>query len=95
MDAQLDSDCEARHARTGARAAVADAIDATGATSMAKEPINVGNGRPIVRFESPAHGSFFAEPDVIVLDKACEGYKIDVPRVMRLQNGMYRARGPA
>lgn len=35
------------------------AIDSTGAKSTAKETINVGNGRPIVRFESPAHGSFF------------------------------------
>ena len=35
------------------------ALDASGAKSTAKEMIHVGNGRPIVRFESPAHGSFF------------------------------------
>ena len=35
------------------------ATDASGAKSTTKEIINVGNGRPIVRFESPVHGSFF------------------------------------
>jgi cytochrome c len=35
------------------------ALDASGAKSTAKEMIHVGNGRPVVRFESPAHGSFF------------------------------------
>lgn len=35
------------------------AIDGSGEKSTAKEIIKVGNGRPIVRFESPAHGSFF------------------------------------
>jgi cytochrome c len=35
------------------------AIDASGEKSTAKEMINVGNGRPLLRFESPAHGSFF------------------------------------
>jgi len=35
------------------------AIDPSGARSVAKETVNVGNGRPTVRFESPAHGSFF------------------------------------
>jgi cytochrome c len=35
------------------------ALDSSGAKSTAKEMIHVGNGRPIVRFESPAHGSFF------------------------------------
>ena len=34
-------------------------LDASGAKSTAKEMISVGNGRPIVRFEAPAHGSFF------------------------------------
>ena len=33
--------------------------DASGAKSSAKETIHVGNGRPAVRFVSPAHGSFF------------------------------------
>jgi cytochrome c len=33
--------------------------DADGATSVARETVQVGNGRPLVRFESPAHGSFF------------------------------------
>jgi cytochrome c len=35
------------------------ALDSGGAKSTAKEMIHVGNGRPVVRFESPAHGSFF------------------------------------
>lgn len=35
------------------------ALDRSGAKSTAKEMIHVGNGRPVVRFESPAHGSFF------------------------------------
>jgi cytochrome c len=35
------------------------ALDSSGAKSTAKEVIHVGNGRPVVRFESPAHGSFF------------------------------------
>jgi cytochrome c len=35
------------------------ALDASGAKSTAKEMIHVGNGRPLVRFESPVHGSFF------------------------------------
>ena len=35
------------------------ATDASGATGSAKETIHVGNGRPAVRFVSPAHGSFF------------------------------------
>jgi cytochrome c len=35
------------------------AIDAAGLKNTAKETIHVGNGRPIVRIESPAHGSFF------------------------------------
>ena len=35
------------------------ALDRGGAKSTAKEMIYVGNGRPVVRFESPAHGSFF------------------------------------
>ncbi len=34
-------------------------LDGSGAKSTAKEMIHVGNGRPVVRFESPAHGSFF------------------------------------
>ena len=34
-------------------------LDSSGAKSIAKEMIHVGNGRPLVRFESPAHGSFF------------------------------------
>lgn len=72
----------------------AAAIDATGATSMAKETINVGNGRPMVCFESPAHGSFFAEPDVLCSTRHLRDAR-SASRVMRLQNGMYRARGPA
>ena len=35
------------------------ARDGSGATATAKETICVGNARPVVRFESPAHGSFF------------------------------------
>lgn len=35
------------------------ALDSSGAKSTAKELIYVGNARPIVRFESPAQGSFF------------------------------------
>jgi cytochrome c len=35
------------------------ARDGGGATGTAKETIFVGNSRPVVRFESPAHGSFF------------------------------------
>lgn len=35
------------------------ALDRGGAKNTAKEMIYVGNGRPVVRFESPAHGSFF------------------------------------
>jgi cytochrome c len=35
------------------------AVDASGASNTARETIHVGNGRPIVRFESPTHGSFF------------------------------------
>ena len=35
------------------------ALDRSGAKCTAKEMIHVGNGRPVVRFESPAHGSFF------------------------------------
>ena len=35
------------------------ARDASGATGTAKETICVGNTRPVVRFESPANGSFF------------------------------------
>ena len=35
------------------------ATDVSGARSTAKEMIYVGNGRPVVRFDSPAHGSFF------------------------------------
>jgi cytochrome c len=33
--------------------------DKHGATSKASETIHIGNARPAVRFESPAHGSFF------------------------------------
>ena len=35
------------------------ALDASGAKSTAKDTIYVGNARPVVRFVSPAHGSFF------------------------------------
>ena len=35
------------------------ARDGSGATNKAKETVCVGNARPVVRFESPAHGSFF------------------------------------
>jgi cytochrome c len=35
------------------------AVDPSGARSTAKQTIHVGNGRPSVRFETPAHGSFF------------------------------------
>ena len=35
------------------------ATDVSGAKSTAKEMIYVGNGRPVVRFDSPTHGSFF------------------------------------
>jgi cytochrome c len=35
------------------------ATDVSGAKSTAKEMIYVGNGRPVVRFDSPAYGSFF------------------------------------
>ena len=35
------------------------ARDGSGATGTAKETICVGNARPVVRFEAPAHGSFF------------------------------------
>ena len=35
------------------------ARDGSGAAGTAKEIISVGNARPVVRFESPAHGSFF------------------------------------
>lgn len=35
------------------------ATDPSGATSTASEIVHVGNARPVVRFESPAHGSFF------------------------------------
>ncbi len=34
-------------------------IDPSGAKSTAKETIHVGNARPMVRFTSPSHGSFF------------------------------------
>jgi cytochrome c len=35
------------------------ATDPSGAHSSASQTIDVGNARPVVRFESPAHGSFF------------------------------------
>lgn len=35
------------------------ALDPSGAKSTATEIITVGNARPVVRFQSPAHGSFF------------------------------------
>ncbi len=33
--------------------------DPAGASSVAKETVHVGNGRPVVRFQQPVHGSFF------------------------------------
>jgi len=45
--------------QTGSYEVSVTAIDAAGLKNTAKETIHVGNGRPVVRFESPAHGSFF------------------------------------
>ncbi|MFT5470652.1 MAG: cytochrome c [Verrucomicrobiales bacterium] len=45
--------------------------DSNGAEDIATQTIHVGNSRPEVRFESPAHGSFFDWGESI-------GYKIDV-----------------
>jgi cytochrome c len=33
--------------------------DPSGAKAASKQTVHVGNGRPTIRFESPAHGSFF------------------------------------
>ena len=33
--------------------------DPGGATASVKKTVHVGNGRPVVRFDTPAHGSFF------------------------------------
>jgi len=41
------------------------ALDASGGKSTAKEMISVGNARPVVKFTSPAHGSFFDREDAI------------------------------
>jgi cytochrome c len=35
------------------------ALDPSGAKSETRETVHVGNGRPLVRFETPAHGTFF------------------------------------
>jgi cytochrome c len=43
----------------GAFEVTVTARDASGATGSAKEIAFVGNARPVVRFETPAHGSFF------------------------------------
>ncbi len=43
----------------GSHEVAVTALDPSGAKSTAKETIFVGNARPVVRFESPAHGSFF------------------------------------
>lgn len=45
--------------RAGSYEVTVTALDGSGAESVAREMIHVGNGRPAVRFESPAHGSFF------------------------------------
>jgi len=46
-------------AQTGTYEVTLTARDASGATGTAKEIVCVGNARPVVHIESPAHGSFF------------------------------------
>ncbi len=56
------------------------AHDLAGAVGTAKETVCVGNARPVVRFEAPAHGSFFdwgAEIPYRLSVKETDGDKVD------------------
>jgi cytochrome c len=67
--------------------------DASGAKSSAKETIYVGNGRPTVRFESPAHGSFFdwgSEIDYQVAVAETDGDSVQANQVS--VQGQFRGR---
>lgn len=44
---------------TGSFEVAVTVSDPSGAASVSKETVHVGNGRPVVRFEKPLHGSFF------------------------------------
>jgi cytochrome c len=68
-------------------------IDPGGAQSTAKQTIHVGNARPVVRFTSPANGSFFdwkEKIDYQIEVRDAESGKVD-PNLVSLQ-GEFRNR---
>jgi len=69
------------------------ATDSNGAKSLATQTIQVGNARPVVRFKSPANGSFFDWKDKIDYQlevQDAETAKVD-PNLVSLQ-GEFRNR---
>jgi cytochrome c len=69
------------------------ATDPSGAESTATQTIQVGNARPVVRFTSPAHGSFFdwkEKIDYKIEVRDAETAKVD-PNLVSLQ-GEFRNR---